>query len=163
MHSQNAGEEDYPSLHDRIDLRQAGSLRYCKRNDVAIARTTPMKIQIVTLRVDNWPEMVDYYQNRLQLTLKFADLPNQYAMFDTGAVRLAIEGTVRPAHARRAQRPGAMVNFEVADLAAVLQGLRAQGVEALTEVRAGPGYDYVAVDDPEGNEHILFQRAPGPR
>jgi len=32
-------------------------------------------------------------------------------------------------------------------------------VALLTEVRHGPGYDYVAVDDPEGNEHIVFQRS----
>jgi len=122
-----------------------------------------MKIQIITLRVDNWPEMVDYYQNRLKLTLKFADLPNQYAMFDTGTVRLAIEGAVKPAYAKRPDRPGAMVNFEVTDLSTALASLRDHGVEALTEVRHGPGYDYVAVDDPEGNEHIIFQHASRPR
>ena len=117
-----------------------------------------MKIQIITLRVENWSAMVDYYQHRLKLTLKFADLQNQYAMFDTGPVRLAIEGAVKPAHAKRRDRPGAMVNFEVAELSATLERLREHGVEALTELRQGPGYDYVAIDDPEGNEHIIFQR-----
>jgi len=118
-----------------------------------------MDIRIVTLRVDKWSEMVDYYENQLQLTLKLSDQQNQYAMFDTGAVRLAIEGTVKPAFAKRPDRPGPMLNFEVADLEHAIGNLRASGVQVLTEVRHGPGYDYVALGDPEGNEHIIFQRA----
>jgi predicted enzyme related to lactoylglutathione lyase len=102
--------------------------------------------------------MVDYYKDQLQLSLKFADQQNEYAMFDTGQVRLAIEGTAKPAFAKRSDGPGAMLNFEVGDLARVIENLRGNDVALLTEIRHGPGYDYVAVDDPEGNEHIIFQR-----
>jgi hypothetical protein len=56
-----------------------------------------------------------------------------------------------------------MVNFQVDDLGRSVQNLRDKGVELLTDVRRGPGYDYVAVADPEGNEHIVYQRAARPR
>lgn len=121
-----------------------------------------MDFRIVTLRVDQWPEMVDYYEKQLNLTLKFADRQNEYAMFDTGAVRLAIEGKVKPAFAKRSDSPGPMLNFEVPDLQHAIASLRAGGVQVLTEVRHGPGYDYVALADPEGHEHIVFQRAARP-
>ena len=143
-----SGEDEYPSLLNKFDIRRVSAMQ-----------SPPMNIQIVTLRVDKWSEMVDYYKNQLKLTPKFSDLQNQYAMFDTGPVRLAIEGTAKPAFAKRPDRPGVMLNFGVADLAEAIESLRAGGVALLTEVRHGPGYDYVAVDDPEGNEHIVFQRS----
>jgi len=121
-----------------------------------------MNIQIITLRVDDWARMVAYYRDQVGLAMKFADEDNQYAMFDTGPVRLAIEGGLRPAFARRPGRPGVMVNFQVDDLGHGVQNLRDKGVELLTDVCHGPGYDYVAMADPEGNEHIVLQRAVRP-
>jgi predicted enzyme related to lactoylglutathione lyase len=121
-----------------------------------------MNIQIITLRVDDWAQMVTYYRDQIGLAMKFADEDNQYAMFDTGPVRLAIEGSLRPAFAKRPGRPGVMVNFQVDDLVCSVEGLRDRSVELLTDARHGPGYDYVAMTDPEGNEHIVFQRAARP-
>ena len=158
MSLQYCGEDEYPSLLNKFDIRRVSAAMDTKGSEAKM-QSRPMNIQMVTLRVDKWSQMLDYYRNQLKLTLKFSDQQNQYAMFDTGPVRLAIEGTAKPAFAKRPDRPGVMLNFEVTDLAQAIESLRAGDVALLTEVRHGPGYDYVAVDDPEGNEHIVFQRS----
>jgi catechol 2,3-dioxygenase-like lactoylglutathione lyase family enzyme len=115
-------------------------------------------VRIVTLRVANWAEQVRWYADVLGLRQKFADLANEYAMFEAGPIRIAIEGPLRPAHRREGHAGAAMLNFEVADLQAAVRQLAAAGAASMTGVRHGRGYDYVAVGDPEGNEHIVFQR-----
>jgi predicted enzyme related to lactoylglutathione lyase len=117
-------------------------------------------VRIVTVRTLNWAEMVRYYSETLGLKRKFSDSANEYAMFEAGSIRIAIEGPVKPAY-RRVNGAGAtMMNFEVDNLETALEELRGRGAQVLTEVRQGPGYDYVAVSDPEGNEHIVYQRTP---
>lgn len=116
------------------------------------------EIRIVTLRARNWLETVRYYKECVGLKQKFSDETSQYAMFEAGPVRFAIEGPDRPAYGRGLASGALVANFQVADLAATVKTLDAKGAKVLTEVRHGPGYDYVAIADPEGNEHIVYQR-----
>ncbi|HSV47383.1 MAG TPA: VOC family protein [Ramlibacter sp.] len=115
------------------------------------------QIRIVTLRARNWPETVRYYKQCVGLKEKFVDEPSQYAMFDAGSVRFAIEGLASPAYAKGYASGALMANFQVADLAATVRELAHNGAQLLTDIRHGPGYDYVALADPEGNEHIVYQ------
>ena len=69
-------------------------------------------IGIVTLRVEQWQAMVEFYRDRLGLRPAMVDEAHQYAMFDTGAVRLALEGPAHPAFARGPGRPAMMLNFQ---------------------------------------------------
>jgi len=115
------------------------------------------EIRIVTLRARNWRETVRYYKQCIGLKEKFVDEPAQYAMFEAGAVRFAIEGPASPAYARGHASGALMANFQVGDLAATVRNLADNGAQVLTDIRHGPGYDYVAFADPEGNEHIVYQ------
>jgi len=115
------------------------------------------EIRIVTLRTRNWPETVRYYKQCVGLKEKFVDEPSQYAMFDAGPVRFAVEGPARPAYARGDASGALMANFQVADLAETVRNLTDHGAKALTDILHGPGYDYVAFADPEGNEYIVYQ------
>ena len=73
-------------------------------------------IGIVTLRVEQWQAMVEFYRDRLGLRPAMVDEAHQYAMFDTGAVRLALEGPAHPAFARGPGRPAMMLNFQTDNL-----------------------------------------------
>ncbi|MSQ11807.1 MAG: hypothetical protein EXR48_03835 [Dehalococcoidia bacterium] len=116
------------------------------------------QLGIVTLRVDNWEKMLAYYRDTLGLKVRFADDKIQYAMFDTGAVRFALEGPIKPAHAKQRGKPPMMANFLVESLTAAVDELKKRGVKLLTGVKQGPNYDYVVFEDPEGNEQIVYQR-----
>ncbi len=96
-------------------------------------------IGIVTLRVERWAEMVRFYRDQLGLHPRLVDEAGQYAMFDTGAARLALEGPAAPAFPRQTGHPPAMVNFETADLGAVIDDLRSKGVTLLSDVKTARG------------------------
>lgn len=115
-------------------------------------------IGIVTLRVERWQAMMEFYRDRLGLTPLVVDEANQYVMFDTGSVRLALEGPVRPAFRRVTGRPAMMLNFRSESIGGTLEELRGKDVPLLSAVEHGPGYDFVVFADPEGNEHIAYQR-----
>lgn len=115
-------------------------------------------IGIVTLRVERWQAMVEFYRDRLGLRPAMVDEAHQYAMFDTGAVRLALEGPAHPAFARGPGRPAMMLNFQTDDVEAVLEGLKGRDVPLLSPLKQGPGYAFAVFADPEGNEQIVYQR-----
>jgi predicted enzyme related to lactoylglutathione lyase len=120
------------------------------------------EVRIATVRVQDWAGMVRYYRDCLGLQQRFADEASEYAMFDAGPIRLAVEGPAMPALPRE-QGAGALVlNFEVPDLGEALRALRGNEAQVQGEVRHGPGYTYAAVCDPEGNQHIVYQRRAAP-
>src|SRR5262249_20569290 len=119
-------------------------------------------IGIVTLRVEHWDAMMKFYRDRVGLTRKTVDETNQYGMVDPGAVHLALEGSRRPAYPRAAGRPAMMLNFQSANLSETIEALKADGVSLLSPLTHGPGYDFVVFGDPEGNEHIAYQRMKAP-
>ena len=116
------------------------------------------KASIATLRVRDWHGMVSHYRDHLGLKQLFADELTQYAMFDAGPLRLAIEGPARTAVPKTGQAGALLLNFEVPSLESALAELRRRGALGNVEVQYGPGYDYVAIEDPEYNQHIVYQR-----
>lgn len=120
------------------------------------------QVGIVTLRVDNWKAQLEFYRDKVGLKPRMMDEAHEYAMFDTGAVRFALEGPNFPAFAKAKGHSPLMVNFTTEDIHAAMQDLKFKGVKVLTDIKKGPGYDFIAFADPEGNEHIVFQRAPRP-
>ena len=120
-------------------------------------------LRIATVRATNWRELVRYYRDCVGLRPQFVDEASEYAMFDAGPIRLAVEGPAQPAVARAPDAGALVLNFEVSSLADALHGFEQSGAMVQTGVRHGPGYDYVAIRDPEGNQHIVYQRtAPRP-
>ena len=116
------------------------------------------EVGIVTLRVDNWKDMLAYYRDKLGLKPRMVAEDVEYAMFDTGSVRFAIEGPAKPAFAKARGKGALMTNFKVDDIKGTLAELKKNGVKVLTDVKQGPNYDYVVIEDPEGNEQIVYQR-----
>lgn len=116
------------------------------------------EVGIVTLRVDNWKDMLAYYRDKVGLKPRLVAEDVQYAMFDTGAVRFAIEGPAKPAHAKGRGKGALMTNFKVEDIKGAVAELKKNGVKVLTDVKQGPNYDYVVIEDPEGNEQVVYQR-----
>lgn len=112
---------------------------------------------IVTVRAENWAVMLAYYRETLGLKARFVDEANQYAMFETGPVRLALEGPAKPAFAKRQGKGATLANLKTADLAATLTQLEARGVKVLKGLTRGPNYLYAVIEDPEGNEQVLYQ------
>src|SRR6185312_9972805 len=102
--------------------------------------------------------MVEFYRDRLGLRPAMVDEAYQYAMFDTGAVRLALEGPAHPAFARGSGRPAMMLNFQTDNIEASIEGLKGRDVPLLTPLKHGPGYTFAVSADPEGNEQIVYQR-----
>jgi predicted enzyme related to lactoylglutathione lyase len=130
-------------------MRRAGM----HREDLVIGT-----IGIVTLRVEQWQAMLEFYRDRLGLRAAMVDEAHQYAMFDTGAVRLALEGPAHPAFARGPGRPAMMLNFQTDDIEVAIEGLKEHDVPLLTPLKHGPGYAFAVFADPEGNEQIVYQR-----
>jgi predicted enzyme related to lactoylglutathione lyase len=119
-------------------------------------------VRIATVRARDWAGMVRYYRECLGLEQRFADETSQYAMFDAGPIRLAVEGPAMPALARDPGAGALVLNFEVPDLAEAVRALRENAAQVLGEVRHRPGYSYATVRDPEGNQHIVYQRRTPP-
>lgn len=113
-------------------------------------------ISIVTLRVENWPGMLAYYRDVVGLVPKLVDEKSQYAMFDAGTVRFAIEGRQSPTFDAGAGK--LIVNFQVENLTASVEELARKGGGAIGGIKRGPAYDFSVMSDPDGNEHILYER-----
>ncbi|MBM3946155.1 MAG: hypothetical protein FJ315_01985 [SAR202 cluster bacterium] len=117
-------------------------------------------IGIVALKVQDWEKMVTFYRDTLGLPARVFDVENQYAMFDTGAVRFAVEaGGVASTFPKGAGQNPVQVNFQTDALEQTVSGLKRRGVNFVTQVKSGPGYDYIVFADPEGNQQVLYQRA----
>jgi catechol 2,3-dioxygenase-like lactoylglutathione lyase family enzyme len=115
-------------------------------------------IGIVTLRVEQWQAMLEFYRDRIGLRPAMVDEAHQYVLFDTGAVRFALEGPAHPAFPREPRSPAMMLNFQTDSIEAAAEGLAGRDVALRTPVRHGPGYSFVVFADPEGNEQIVYQR-----
>lgn len=118
-------------------------------------------IGIVALKVQDWKNMVAYYRDTIGLSPRVVDEEHQYAMFDTGPVRLAIEaGGVASTFPKGAGQNPVQVNFQTESLEQAVEGLRKMGVNFVTPVKSGPDYSYIVFADPEGNQQVLYQRLP---
>lgn len=116
-------------------------------------------VGIVALKVQDWDKMVAYYRDTVGLKTRVVDEKSQYAMFDTGAARFAVEGGgVASSFPKGAGQNPMQVNFQTESLEATVEALRKKGVNFITGVKPGPGYNYIVFADPEGNQQVIYQR-----
>lgn len=88
-----------------------------------------------------------------------------FAMLDRGDLRLLLSGSSGPGGGSQAMldgrrpEPGGWNRFqiEVADLAAMVETLRAAGAHFRGDIVHGIGGDQVLLDDPSGNPIELFE------
>lgn len=116
-------------------------------------------ISIVALKCKDWNSMVAFYRDVLELPVRLVDEAHKYAMFFTGDVRLAVEDIgIAPANPPEPDQSVIVVNFRVEGLEEAVQALTVKGVPFSSDIRQGPGYRYAKLSDPEGNQHVLFER-----
>ena len=114
-------------------------------------------------RVDNthyWTKDMDasvaFYRDTLGLPLRM-QMGEDWAEFDVAGTTVALHGT-REGHAP--PQNGATVVFEVDDLEASMNALRAKDVAFEGEVAEVPGYGrFISFRDPDGNLLQIFERA----
>ncbi len=139
----------------------SGAMVYAGRQPAAEARMIT-GIGIVALRCRDWEGSVGFYRDALGLPVRLVDEEHKYAMFFTGDVRLAVEDIgSSPALPPTPDQSVVAVNFRVEDLDGTVRALSARGVGFTSEIAQGLGYRYAKFADPEGNEHVLFERDGG--
>ncbi|PZC47502.1 MAG: hypothetical protein C1O27_001449 [Chloroflexi bacterium] len=116
-------------------------------------------IGIIALKCKDWEGMIIFYRDTLGLPVRLVDEAHKYAMFFTGDVRFAIEDIgIAPANPPEPDQSVVVVNFRVEGLEGTVAELSAKGVAFSSDIRQGPGYRYAKFADPEGNQHVLFER-----
>ncbi len=97
---------------------------------------------------------VAFYQQALGLTMKFQD-GEQWAQFDAGGVNFSLSSPEEGG----AANGGAVVIFEVDDMADVAERLARAGAEIVAQRDMGGHGKSLSFRDPDGNVVQLFQRA----
>jgi catechol 2,3-dioxygenase-like lactoylglutathione lyase family enzyme len=124
--------------------------------------------QMVNIRymVDDVEAAIDFYTSHLGFALRFSAAP-AFADVTRGNLRLLLAGPAssagRPMPDGRTPGPGGWnrIHLIVADIAAEVARLRAEGVSFRNEVVTGPGGKQILIEDPAGNVVELFEPAPG--
>ncbi len=113
---------------------------------------TPLKISNIILRVEVLSRSLDFYRDRLGMTVLGSS--ETFAFLDGGGVTLALNAI---GSEMDANPPGLVeVVFEVDDVAAACEGLAAAGVQFRVDLRvvmSSDGRELLAADfrDPDGN------------
>ena len=111
------------------------------------------QVSIVMLSVQNVARSLDFYRDKLGLTVQ-NQIPG-FAFMDAGKVTLCLS---EPAAKARGQAPGAgEIVFSVEDVTGAYQALREKGVQFTHEPRSvAPGTWVANFDDPDGNHLSIF-------
>jgi predicted enzyme related to lactoylglutathione lyase len=113
------------------------------------------KLDMVTVRVRDWPAAVAWYRDVLGLSpLGLHDHPFCLMAFPEGEATIALDGTNPAAEAAGNWQP----SIQVDDLAATVEALRERGV-AIGRAMEGDeeeGYRVATIADPEGNPITLY-------
>jgi catechol 2,3-dioxygenase-like lactoylglutathione lyase family enzyme len=125
-----------------------------------------MKDDLVSVRymVDDVDAAIDFYTSHFGFEVGHNASP-AFAEVLRGKLRLLLAGPTssagRPMPDGRTPQPGGWnrIHFVVADIAAEVERLRADGVHFRNEIISGPGGRQVVLDDPSGNPVELFQAA----
>ncbi|MGO8890395.1 MAG: VOC family protein [Streptosporangiaceae bacterium] len=129
--------------------------------------TNPQEVVSVRYMVDDVQEAVGFYTGHLGFTLLSSAAP-AFADVARGSLRLLLAGPQssagRPMPDGRKPRPGGWnrIHLIVADIAAEVARLRAEGVRFPNEIVTGPGGKQILIEDPAGNVVELFQPATSP-
>src|SRR3954453_18934626 len=109
---------------------------------------------LAEVKVTDWPAMVRWYVEALDLALAPEDADRRYALLDAGPGRVALKGGAPPGLPRGAVR----LVFEVADL----DDERERLSRLDPDLDLGPieesreGYRAIRLNDPEGTPITLF-------
>ncbi|HLN69108.1 MAG TPA: VOC family protein [Streptosporangiaceae bacterium] len=129
--------------------------------------TNPQDMVSVRYMVDDVQEAVGFYTGHLGFTLLSSAAP-AFADVARGSLRLLLAGPQssagRPMPDGRKPGPGGWnrIHLIVADIAAEVSRLRAEGVRFRNEIVTGPGGKQILIEDPAGNVVELFQPAASP-
>jgi catechol 2,3-dioxygenase-like lactoylglutathione lyase family enzyme len=129
--------------------------------------TNPQDMVSVRYMVDDVQEAVGFYTGHLGFTLLSSAAP-AFADVARGSLRLLLAGPQssagRPMPDGRKPGPGGWnrIHLIVADIAAEVARLRAEGVRFCNEIVTGPGGKQILIEDPAGNVVELFQPATSP-
>jgi catechol 2,3-dioxygenase-like lactoylglutathione lyase family enzyme len=114
--------------------------------------------------VDDVDAAIDFYTQRLDFSEVLHPAPT-FAMLSRGDLRLALSAPSGAGGGGQAMpdgtkpQPGGWNRFslEVADIAAVVKGLRKAGVHLRNDIVTGVGGKQILLDDPSGNPVELFE------
>jgi glyoxylase I family protein len=118
----------------------------------------------VRYQVKDVARSVAFYTQQLGFALEHQQLP-AFASVSLGAAQLLLSGPgasgSRPMPNGQSQEPGGWnrVVLKVADLPALIDGLKQGGVRFRNSMESGPGGRQVQVEDPDGNPIELFEPA----
>ena len=113
---------------------------------------TPAELFSIELRSSRCGELVEWYRNVLGLRVLIRAVDDGYALLQAGSARLAI--LERPEAAAASNRWS--LGFEVVDLAACRDRLRAAGAELHEPPPGHEGFSEIVTHDPDGNRLRLF-------
>lgn len=120
------------------------------------------RLSVVRVFALNWERSADFYQNQMELPLRFRDADAGWAEFDLGGPILAVE-RVQPEEADEESLTGRFlgISLEVTDIQASCNRLLEHGVVFNSLPARQPWGGVLAhFEDPEGNVLTLLQR-PG--
>jgi len=126
--------------------------------------TNPEELVSVRYLVDDVQAAVDFYTGHFGFTLRFSAAP-AFADVTRGGLRLLLAGpgssAGRPMPDGRRPGPGGWnrIHLIVADIAAEVARLRAEGVPFRNDIVTGPGGKQILAEDPAGNVVELFEPA----
>ncbi|HEY2992585.1 MAG TPA: VOC family protein [Methylomirabilota bacterium] len=118
----------------------------------------------VRYQVKDVSRSVAFYTRHLAFRLEHQQLP-AFASVSCGALQLLLSGPgasgSRPLPDGRHQEPGGWnrIVLRVADLPALIDGLRQAGLHFRNEMEAGPVGRQIQLEDPDGNPIELFEPA----
>ena len=124
----------------------------------------PDELVNVRYMVDDVEKAVDFYTAHFGFALRSSAAPG-FADVVRGNLRLLLSGPEssagRPMPDGRIPEPGGWnrIHFEVDDIAAEVERLRAAGLTFRNDIVSGPGGQQILLEDPAGNPIELFQPA----
>lgn len=113
-----------------------------------------MNLYMVELAVGDWVRAVAWYRDVLGLKVEMAMEKDQFALLQAGQGRVALKQATQ---ASPPTQTGAMLVFEVEDVAAEVERLTALGVKPEAPMRSSAeGYRRAIFRDPDGCRVCLF-------
>jgi glyoxylase I family protein len=118
----------------------------------------------VRYQVEDVERAIDFYTRHLGFRLD-AKHPPAFGQVSVGTLKLVLSGPgasgSRPMPDGRRQEPGGWnrAMLHVADLPAVIAGLKGAGLRFRNEMEEGPGGRQIQLEDPDGNPIELFEPA----